>query len=75
MTKRGYSNKPYFKYAQVSCEVRAKPTKSLPPYNHKFSNHALRVKSNLEAKHTISAHRSLSKFEPRLANYRNLILT
>jgi hypothetical protein len=29
-------NKPYFKYAQVSCEVRAKPTKSLPPYNHKL---------------------------------------
>lgn len=61
MTKRGYSSKPYFKYAQLSCEVRANPTKSLPPYNHKCSNHALRVKPNLEAKHTISAHRSLSK--------------
>ena len=61
MTKRGYSSKPYFKYAQLSCEVRANPTKSLPLYNHKCSNHALRVKSNLEAKHTISAHRSLSK--------------
>ena len=61
MTKRGYSYKPYFKYAQASCEVRAKPSKSLPHYRHKCSKHALRVKSNLEAKHTISAHRSLSK--------------
>ena len=61
MTKRGYSNKPYFKYAQVSCEVHADPAKNLPPYKHKFSKHALRFKSNLEAKHTISAHRSLSK--------------
>ena len=49
--------------------------KVYPPYNLKCSNHALRVKSNLEAKHTISAHRSLSKFQHRLANYRKFILT
>lgn len=61
MTKRGYSNKTYFKYAQVSFEIRATSTNNLPPYNQKCSKHAPRVKSNLEAKHTISTHRSLSK--------------
>ena len=42
------------RYAQIQPKV-------YPSYTHKYSKHALRVKSNLEAKHTISVHRSLSK--------------
>ncbi len=74
MTKCGYYNRPCFKYAQISFEVLATSTIGSPPYNQRCNKYAPRVKAYLESEHTISPHRPLSKFEPRLANYRNMRL-